>query len=406
MQLSWRGVNVLLLATTTVMFASEGHLLAFTPLQLRELGLSDLEVGIWTGLLVAVTMAMALPLGPFWGVLAERYSRRAILLRTYVVLALSLLVAAWAPDLPWLVAARALVGLSFGAGGVIAATQAMLTPPRYVGRAVATVQAALPIAASIGPPVGAFLIPITGLRGLFVVDAVLVLLAGLVLAVLLPEPTGGHRPASVLGRMGEVMRIAWSTPPVRWNLANQFLVRAGSGTVDSYLAVRITQVAADPATAIGWILGAYGALTAVATWLIGRLADRPDIVRLYALGMLFAAVVTLGIAVAPWLWVLAVLALLRAVPTALARPLLFAHLARVVPSAHQTAVFGLFPTVGNVGGLIFPLLAAGVVGYGLWAAFAIGALGYAASFGAGVRLGRADAAADGEGEPDARPVPT
>ena len=102
--------------------------------------------------------------------------------------------------------------------------------------------------------------------------------------------------------------------------------------------------------------------------------------RLYAFGMLFAAVVTLGIAFAPWLWLIAVLALLRAIPTALARPLLFAHLARVVPSGHQTGVFGLFPTVGNVGGLIFPLAAASVVGYGIWAAFAIGALGYGASF--------------------------
>jgi predicted MFS family arabinose efflux permease len=391
MQLSWRGVNVLLLATTTVQFASEGHMLAFTPLQLRELGLSDLEVGVWTGVLVGVTQATALPLGPLWGVLAERYSRRAILIRTYVVLALSLLVAAWVPDLPWLVAARALVGLSYGAGGVIAATQAMLTPPRYVGRAVATVQMAQPIAISVGPPIGALLIPFTGLRGLYVVDVAMLVVAATALYLLLPEPKGGHQPSSVLGRMGEVFKMAWSAPPVRWNMFNQFLVRAGAGTVDSYLAVRITQVAADPATAIGWILGAYGVLTTVATWLVGRLADREDIIRLYALGMLFAAIVTLGIAVSPWLWLIAVFALLRAVPTALARPLLFAHLARIVPSAHQTAVFGLFPTVGNVGGLIFPLLAAGVVSYGLWAAFAIGALGYGASFAAGVRLDRADA---------------
>ncbi len=299
MQLSWRGVNVLLLASSTVMFAAEGHFIAFTPLQLRELGLSDVEVGIWTGLLVAVTMGTSLPLGPFWGVLAERFSRRAILLRSYLVMAASLLLAAWAPDLTWLVAARAIVGLSFGMGGVITATQAMLTPHPHVGRAVATVQAALPVASSIGPPLGALAIPHTGLRGLLVIDAVLTLLAGLALLVLLPEPKGGHRPRSVLGRMGEVLRIAWSTPPVRWNLINQFVVRAGSGTVDAYLPVRITQVAADPAAAIGWIMGGYGALTTVATWLVGRLADRADIVRVYALGMLFAAAITVGLAVAP-----------------------------------------------------------------------------------------------------------
>jgi DHA1 family multidrug resistance protein-like MFS transporter len=387
--LSWRGVNALLVTTTTVMFATEGHLLAFTPLQLREMGLSDVEVGVWTGILVSVTMAMALPLGPLWGVLAERFSRRSILLRSFVILAISLLLAAWATDLPWLVAARAIVGLSFGAGGVIAATQAMLTPPRYVGRAVTNVQAAMPIAASIGPPVGAALIPYTGLRGLFLVDVILLLVAAVVLWLLLPEPKGGHRPSSVVGRMGEVMQMAWATPPVRWNLANQFLVRAGAGTVDSFLAVRITQVAADPAFAIGWILGAYGALTTVATWLVGRLADRPDIVRVYALGMGFAAILTLGIAFAPWLWLIAALTLVRAIPTALSRPLLFAHLVRVVPRGHQTGVFGLFPTVGNVGGLIFPLVASSVVGYGLWAAFVVGAVGYGASFVAGLRLDRA-----------------
>src|SRR5205814_7055520 len=147
----------------------------------------------------------------------------------------------------------------------------------------ALVQVALPISARLGPPIGAFAIPIVRMRGVLVIDAAMVLLAGLVLGLLLPEPEGSRRPLSVLGRMGEVVQSAWSTPPVRWNLANQFLVRAGSGTVDSYLAVRITQTAANPALAIGWILGAYGALTTVATWLIGRVADRDDIVRIYAL---------------------------------------------------------------------------------------------------------------------------
>ena len=104
-------------------------------------------------------MSMALPLGPFWGVLAERFSRRAILLRTFIILSISLLLAAWAENLAWMVIARAMLGLSYGVGGVITATQAMVTPPRYIGRAVATVQTALPIAASIGPPLGALAIP-------------------------------------------------------------------------------------------------------------------------------------------------------------------------------------------------------------------------------------------------------
>src|SRR3954454_20425300 len=229
MQLSWRGVNWLLLGTSTVMFATEGHLIAFTPLQLRALGLDDVEVGVWTGILVAVTMATALPLGPFWGVLAERFSRRAILLRTFVILALSLLVAAWAENLTWLIAARSIIGLSYGVGGVITATQAMVTPTKYLGRAVATVQTALPIAASIGPPLGAFAIPWIGLHGLYVIDAVLAMVARAVVMLLLPEAKDALKPVSVMGRMGEVFQVAWQTRPVRGNLINQFLVRAGAG---------------------------------------------------------------------------------------------------------------------------------------------------------------------------------
>jgi predicted MFS family arabinose efflux permease len=305
-----------------------------------------------------------------------------------VVLAISLLVAAWAENLAWLIAARSIIGFSYGVGGVITATQAMVTPTKYLGRAVATVQTALPIAASIGPPLGALAIPEIGLHGLYVVDAILALVAGVVLAVLVPEPSDVPKPDSVMGRMGKVVQTAWRMPAVRWNLVNQFLVRSGAGTVDSYLSVRITQVAADPAAAIGWIFGAYGVVTTVSTWTVGRLADRPDIVRLYTLGMLFGAIVTLGIAFSPWLWLIALFALLRGIPTALARPLLIAHLARVVPRSQQTGVFGLFPTVGNIGGLIFPLIAASVVSSGLWAAFAIGALGYGASVVSGIKLGR------------------
>ena len=185
-QALWRGVNVLLLTTTTVLFACDGHFTAFTPLQLRELGLDDVEVGGVDRLLVGITMATSLPFGPFWGVLGRAvlpsddsaadvlHSRRW-----------RWLLAAWAPDLALACGRRVRSsGSVTGIGGVVTATQALLTPPRHVGRAVALVQVSLPISASLGPPIGAIAIPIVGMRGLLVIDAVAVLLAGLVLGLL------------------------------------------------------------------------------------------------------------------------------------------------------------------------------------------------------------------------------
>ena len=388
MKLSWRGVNRLFLISTILSFSAEGHLVAFAPLQLQELGLSQAEVAVWSGLLFATTTATALPLGPFWGVLAERFSRKRIILRSYFALSAALLVAAWAPDVGWVTISRALVGLAFGVGGVITATQAAITPRRELAGAIATVQAAAPIAHSLGPPLGAIVATNFSLRHLFLLDAVVILLAGLMLIVLLPEPAGGQKPASVLGRTWEVLVMVWRIEPVRWNYTTGFLMRGAMAVVDTYLPVRITQIAADPAIAIGWILGIYGAFTTAATWLVGKIADRVDVVKVYARAMVFGGLLSLGLALAPSLWLLGLLAVLRAVPFALSNILLFTHLARVVPREHQTAIFGLIPTPRNLGSLAFLLISAGVAGLAATAPLFLSAGTFALTTASALKLGR------------------
>jgi predicted MFS family arabinose efflux permease len=359
---------------------------AFTPLLLRDLGLSGQEIALWTGLLVSIMTAMSLPFAPFWGVLAERFSRRPVVLRGYLLLAGALLIAAWAADVSWLVVARLLMGLCFGTGGVIMATQAMITPRNRLGTAIATVQAAQPIAASLGPPIGALAIPFIGLRGLFLADAVMTLLAALALALLMPEPASRVKRGSVLGRTGEVLGLVWTTRPIRWNFFSSFLMRGATSVVDAYLPVRITQLAADPAAAIGWILGVYGALTTLAIWVVGRIVDKTDETLLYWRAMLFAAVVTAGMALSPSVWLLGILAALRSIPVASSNTVLYAHAARVLPAEEQTAIFSLSPVPRNVAGFLFPLFAAILAGLAPGAALALGAVSYGGTFLAGVRL--------------------
>jgi MFS transporter, DHA1 family, multidrug resistance protein len=386
MKLSWRGANFLFLACQATQSAAEGHLSAFTPLLLHDLGLTAAEVAAWTGLLVGIQMAVATPLAPFWGVLAERYSRRPIILRGYVLLAAALFIAAWAEDVRWLIVARLLMGLCSGAGGVIMATQAMITPANRLGTAIATVQAAQPIAASLGPPLGALAIPFIGLRGLLMIDSGATLGAALALALLLPEPSSRVKRGSVLGRTGEVLGFVWKTPPIRWNFLSSFLMRGATSVVDAYLPVRITQLATDPATAIGWILGIYGLLTTIATWLVGRVIDRTEAAVLYWRAMLFATVVTIGMALSPSIWLLGLLAALRSIPVACSNTVLYAHAARVLPPGEQTSVFALSPVPRNAAQSIFPVLAALVASLAPGAALILGAISYGATFLSGLYL--------------------
>src|SRR3954454_6595016 len=177
---NWKAVNGLFLTTTILEGLAFGHVTAYAPVFLSdELGMSPAEVSAWTGILYSVMLGVAFPLAPFWGALAERFSRRLVIARSQYLETISYIVMAFAPNVWWLLAARVLLGLTFGNFSVVIATQAQLTPRRHVGPAIATLQAPQPIAASIGPPVGALMINLVGTRGLFLVDAVLAFIAAM-----------------------------------------------------------------------------------------------------------------------------------------------------------------------------------------------------------------------------------
>ena len=92
----WRAVAGLFFLTCSLEALAQGHLNAFTPLYLREFGLSSEEIAQWTGLLTAITMLIAFPLAPLWGSLAKsmRASRGG---RSQYIEAVAYGLLAWAP---------------------------------------------------------------------------------------------------------------------------------------------------------------------------------------------------------------------------------------------------------------------------------------------------------------------
>ncbi len=384
----WRAVTSVFLTTTLLESLAIGHLMAFTPLYLRTvLGVPEDAVGPWAGFLTAAMFAVAFPLAPLWGSLAERYSRKLIIARSQYIEALGYAITAFAPDLGWLLVARLLLGLSFGNIAIVIASQSLLTPERKMASAIALVQAASPIAASIGPPLGALVIPWLGLRGLYLLAAAGTLVAGLLTTFLVPEPPGRDRKRPVLANLRRSVGLVWQRPAIRWNFAAWYLTRGAMSVVEIYLPVRIGElVKPDPAPAIGLILGAYGVLTAVATWATGRIVDRVGAARLFWPGMAAAAVTVLGTALAPWLWLVAVSAWLRSVPVALTNTVLYAHLAQVLRREERAPVMSLTPVPRNVAAFSVPLVAAPLAVFGAGAAMLVGAAAYAVAAWAGRRM--------------------
>jgi DHA1 family multidrug resistance protein-like MFS transporter len=386
----WRAITAVFGSSTLLESLALAHLTAFTPLFLREdLRVPESDIAPWTGLLTAATFAVAFPLAPWWGALAERYSRKLIIVRSYYMEAAAYALCAFAPDLTWFFIARVLMGLTFGNLAIVIASQTLLTPDRRMASAIAIVQASQPVALSIGPPLGALLLPSIGVRGLFLIDGLGALVAAVLVTLLMPEPPGRNRRVPVLANMRGSMDVVWRRPVLRWNFLAWYLTRGGMGITETYLPVRITElVPLNPAPAIGLILGVYGALTTLATWLTGRLVDRVAPARLFWPAMVLATAAGVAIALSPVVWLAAVAMWVRSVPVALTGVVLYAHLAQVVSREERAPVMSLTPVPRNLAQFSLPLLAAAAANVSTGAALAVGAVVYAAAGWVGWLLAR------------------
>lgn len=378
---------------TLLEISAWGHMDAFLPLFIeRELGLPEVEVPFWVGVLAGAPLAVAVPLSPFWGVLADRYSRKLVILRVQVVAATSYTLAALCQDVGQMLGVRLLLGLSFGANAIMVAIIAGVVPERRVGLAIGLFQMMLPLGKAVGPLLGSGLISLFGLRGMFVADAVVTLVAFLVMLLLYREPPRRRDPGlGVRKHLAEVLGLVWKLPPLRLTFAITALFAGGNWLVTPYLPVLIARVyqGDDLPTVIGLVMGAYGGVAAVSAPLAGRLADRVGSARLVTLNMAGQMAMALGLMVAATPWQVATVVVLGAVPFGATNTTLYTHLARHTPSEHMGAVMSLTPMARNTAMLVGPLLGAGVSALGLTAVFATTAAVYGLAVVLGVLLARA-----------------
>jgi DHA1 family multidrug resistance protein-like MFS transporter len=255
-----------------------GHLNAFRPLYLQELGVPLAEIPTWTGILAALGFVIGLPLLPFWGVWADRYSRKLIIARTAYIEGILFTVAALAPNVWVLALAQVLVGFVFGNTGVMLAMLADTTPRKRLGLAVGIASAGFPIGSSIGPFIGGLIAQGPGIRTLLGLDAALSVLAGLMLTLIVRE--GARRAPSGLtvgGMLRAATRDILSSPVVVRLFILYFLAMYGLSLVQPFIPILLQRLYHGDQrflpTVIGTTLTLAGVAMAITTPFWGRLGD-------------------------------------------------------------------------------------------------------------------------------------
>jgi DHA1 family multidrug resistance protein-like MFS transporter len=378
----WRVLLVFFVLAGIVESQAFGHLGAFTPLFLQQLNVAPADIPTWTGLLSALGFVIGLPLLPFWGVWADRYSRKLIIVRSAYVEGVLFTVAALSPNVWVLAGARFLSGFVLGNTGVMLALLADVTPRKRLGFAVGLASAGFPIGASVGPLAGGLIVQHAGVRSLLGLDAAASALMGLLLTLVIREE---HRLRAAQRAVGALLRTAASdiirTPVVVRLFVLYFLAMFGASLAQPFVPIVLqglyTSGNNGPISLLPTVLGATltgaGIAMAITTPIWGRLGDSIGRWRILPICIGAVALALAGEALAPALLPFQVAIVGAGFFQGGIATTILALLATLTPQERRATVlnFSLLPS--QLSWFLGPIVGAALAGVNLRLPFAEGA---------------------------------
>lgn len=380
----WRILVAIFWITSMVEGLGVSQIFAFVPSYLREMGVAEADRLPFVGLFGSLIFVVGAPFVPLWGVWADKYSRKVVIVRSALVEAVVFAAVALSRE-PWqLAGSMLLIGLQLGNTGVMLAGIRDVVPRARLGTVIGIFGASSPIGFAVGPALGGFLIDGLGwsISGMFWVSCGLSVATAAIVWFLSREVRPEVVPA------GRVLDLAFGA--VRGVLVDRsvrrifvifgvaFLANQMSRPYQPVIVEGLVGTGPGLASAIGFVAGTAALAGAVASPLGGVLGDRFGFRPVLVASLLGGGLALLAVTVAPGVEALALAVLAFTAFNGTVGAMVFSLLATTVPAERRSATLNL---------VYLPLYAAGVVGPAAGAAVAAMA-GVAGPFwlGAGVFL--------------------
>jgi len=329
------------------------QILPFLPLYVSQLGVSSHEaLSMWSGLTFSVTFLVSAIVSPMWGSLADRKGRKLMLLRASLGMAIAILLQAFATNVWQLFLLRALMGLTSGYIPNAMALVASQVPRERSGWAISTLSTAQ-ISGVIG----------VGLRAVFLITAVLLVISFLVTLFLIKE---GARPSvSKAERLSG--KAVFASLPYPWLMISLFVttmvIQLCNGSVGPILALFIQSMAPESSN-IAFLSGMIAAVPGISALMsaprLGKLGDRIGTGRILMATLIVAVVLFFAMSFVTTPFQLGVLRFLLGFADGAMLPAVQTLLIKYSSDRVTGRVFGYnqsFMYLGNVAG---PLMGAAV----------------------------------------------
>lgn len=333
----------------------------FLPFYLADLGATSFESqALWSGAMIASSAGFAAVASPFWGMAADRYGRKLMVVRAMTCGAITtglmaLVVAPWQLLILFI--------LDGALSGTIAAAMTLVavsTPRERLGYALGLLQTAVFVGISVGPMVGGVLADQIGYRPVFAVGSLMLFIAaGLALALTREAPVSGPQPETEVGQPARTVPLiaillVGALPAL---VGIMFALRLATGALIPIMPLFVEKLAdagSPVASLTGLALGVSGFGSAASAIVLGRVADRIGHRLVLSVSGLAVAVLFIPLALVQAPWQLIVCNALLGVATGGIIPSAHALVTDLTPVNRRGAIFGVTSAAASVGGFIGP----------------------------------------------------
>ena len=377
----WRRNLYILFGVQFLALAGFSIVMPFLPLYIKEIGVvTGGSIAFWSGMVFSSQAAAMMISAPIWGVVADRYGRKLMLVRASLGGAILLAAMGFAQNAEQLTLLRFFQGFVTGTVPAASALVAATAPKERTGEALGLIQMGVWGGIAIGPLIGGIISDTLGFRECFWVTGSLLALSGIAVIFWVHEDfepiKESKRPKLLAG-----FRSLLNAPGMIPLYAVAFLQSMGRTLVLPIAALFVMELmGAVPgvATMTGIALGARAVTGSLSAIGLGKLGDRIGHSK-----TLFGAFIAGVICYIPQpfvtdAWQLVVLQALTGLADGGILTGIGALMNLKTPSDTQGTTFGLYASVNSAGRCVAPMLAAGLaIWFGLRSVFGATAVIYA-----------------------------